>query len=299
MTIESGIYAASVSITRQDFSLDVDGTINHASRLIEKENCSGVVLGGSTAQNQFLSLREKKELIEKAGASKHKNDFILGTGSNSLLENLELIKHGLNNGMKKYLLMPPAYFSKIYNDDGVYKYFASLIEKLPEQIFICLYNHEKLCGYKFSIPVIERLHRDFANIVVAVKDSSGNLVNELDIDSFKIFPGTELHLLDGLISKKTHGLISAVANISSKISRKVYDDHLNKKKQTVNDLNCSIRKIMDKRSLIAGVHSFLSREDKKYIPIIPPLSPLSANEEKQMVDELKALDFYPKKNIAA
>ena len=95
---------------------------------------------GKPDLSDFLPSRaweKKKELIEKAGASKHKNDFIHGSGSNSLLENLELIKHGLNNGMKKYLLMPPAYFSKIYNDDGVYKYFASLIEKLPEQIFIC------------------------------------------------------------------------------------------------------------------------------------------------------------------
>ena len=298
MTIESGIYAASVSITRQDLSLDADQTINHASGLIEKENCTGIVLLGSTAQGQYLPLREKKELIEKAGASKHKNNFILGTASNSILENLELIKHGLSNGIKKYLLMPPAYFSKIYNDDGVYKYFASLIEKLPEQIFICLYNYEKLCGYKFSIPVIERLHRDFPKFVVSAKDSSGNLINELDIDSFKLFPGTELHLLEGLRSKKTHGLISAVANISSKISRKVYDDHLNKKKQTVNDLNCSIRKIMDKRSLIAGVHSFLSHADKKYIPIIPPLSPLSVNEEKEMMNELKTLNFYPERKAA-
>ena len=298
MAIKSGIYAASVSITRKDFSLDTDSTVNHAEGLIENEMCTGIVLLGSTAQAPYIFLKDKKELIEKAGASKHKDNFIFGTGSNSLLENLELIKHGLNNGINKYLLMSPSYFSKIYNDDGVYKYFASLIERLPKQIFICLYNYEKLCGYKFSVQVVERLVKDFSKIIVAAKDSTGNLIDGLDIESFKIFPGTELRLLDGLISKKTHGLISAIANISSKISRKVYDDHLNKKKQTVNDLNCSIRKIMDKRSLIAGVHSFLSHEDKKYIPIIPPLSPLSVNEEKEMMNELKTLNFYPERKAA-
>ena len=296
--MKSGIYAASVSVFREDFSLDTNSTILHAEGLIEKENCSGVVLCGSTAQGQYLSLREKKELIEKAGASKHKDNFILGTGSNSLLENLELIKHGLNNGINKYLLMSPSYFSKIYNDDGVYKYFASLIEKLPDQIYICLYNYEKLCGYKFSVQGIERLVKDFGKTIVAVKDSSGNLINELDIESFKIFPGTELQLLSGLQSQKTHGLISAVANISSKISRQVYDDHLNKKKQTVNNLNCAIRKILDKRSLIAGVHSFLSHENPKYKTILPPLSPMSASEDKKMMDELKDLNFHPEKKAA-
>ena len=296
--IKSGIYAASVSVFREDFSLDTNSTILHAEGLIENENCTGIVLMGSTAIAQYISPEEKRKLIDQAGSSKHKDNFILSTGSNSLLENFSLIKRGLANGINRYLLMPPAYFSKIYNDDGVYKYFASLIEKLPEQIYICLYNYEKLCGYKFSVQVIERLVKDFGKTIVAVKDSSGNLINELDIESFKIFPGTELKLLSGLQSQKTHGLISAVANISSKISRQVYDDHLNKKKQTVNNLNCSIRKIMDKRSLIAGVHSFLSHENPKYKTILPPLSPMSVSEDKKMMEELKALNFYPERKAA-
>ena len=296
--IKSGIYAASVSVFREDFSLDTNSTILHAEGLIENENSTGIVLMGSTAISQYISPEEKRKLIDQAGSSKHKDNFILSTGSNSLLENFSLIKRGLANGINRYLLMPPAYFSKIYNDDGVYKYFASLIEKLPEQIYICLYNYEKLCGYKFSVQVIERLVKDFGKTIVAAKDSSGNLINELDIESFKIFPGTELKLLEGLQSQKTHGLISAVANISSKISRQVYDDHLNKKKQTVNNLNCAIRKIMDKRSLIAGVHSFLSHENPKYKIILPPLCPMSTSEDKKMMAELKALDFYPERKAA-
>ena len=74
-----------------------------------------------------------------------------------------------------------------------------------------------------------------------------------------------------------------------------------KKKQTLNNRNCAIRKIMDKHSLISGVHSFLTFEDKKYKVILPPLSLLSKEQEKKMMEEFKALDFFPEKtkNIAA
>ena len=58
------------------------------------------------------------------------------------------------------------------------------------------------------------------------------------------------------------------------------------------------RKILDKRSLIAGVHSFLSHENPKYKIILPPLCPLPASEDKKMMDELKNLNFYPEKKAA-
>ena len=38
---------------------------------------------------------------------------------------------------------------------------------------------------------------------------------------------------------------------------------------------------------------------KKYKKVLPPLSLLSKKQEKQMMDDLKALDFYPEKGIAA
>ena len=297
MAVKPGIYAASVSIFKEDMSLDISNTISHAEKLILKKGCHGTVLLGSTGMAQYISLKEKKKLIDKAGNSECRDNFILGTGSNSLLENCEIIKHSLSNGINRFLLMPPAYFS--YKDSGVYKYFANIIERVPE-IFIVLYNFEKLCGYKFSIQVIEKLVKDFPAQIVAVKDSSYNLINTLDLDIL-IFPGSELKLLEGLESGKCHGIISAVANISSKISRQIFDYHQNNKKQTLNNRNCAIRKILDKNSLISGVHSFLSSENKIHKTVLPPLALLSPDQEKQMMEELKALDFFAgkNKNIAA
>ena len=72
-----------------------------------------------------------------------------------------------------------------------------------------------------------------------------------------------------------------------------------KKKQTVNERLCSIRSVFDKNNLISGIHSFMSVENEKYRFVLPPLALLNKDKEKKMMEELKDLDFYPEKDIAA
>ena len=42
----------------------------------------------------------------------------------------------------------------------------------------------------------------------------------------------------------------------------------------------------------------MSLKDEKYKIVLPPLSLLSKEQERQMIDELKTLDFYPKRKAA-
>ena len=294
MSIKKGIYSASMSILDEDLSLDVDSTIKHAEKLIV-EGCHGVVLFGSTGMAQLISSNEKKKLISKLSKSKFKDNFMIGTGSNALNENIELMKHALNNGIDKFLLMPPAYYK--YGDDGAYSFYANVVQKVPESKII-LYNFEKLSGYKFSVKIIEKLVRDFPKQIVGVKDSTYNLYEVLKIPNFLIFPGSELKLLKGL-ELGNSGIISAICNVTASLARKVYDDFQNKKKQTFNEKLCAVRKVFDNYNLISGLHSFMSIENEKYKRILPPLSLLSEAQQKEMMSKLKELDFFPEKNIAA
>ena len=294
MSIKKGIYSASMSILDEDLSLDADSTIKHAEKLIV-EGCHGVVLFGSTGMAQLISSNEKKKLISKLSKSKFKDNFMIGTGTNALNENIELMKHALNNGIDKFLLMPPAYYK--YGDDGAYSFYANVVQKVPESKII-LYNFEKLSGYKFSVKIIEKLVRDFPKQIVGVKDSTYNLYEVLKIPNFLIFPGSELKLLKGL-ELGNSGIISAICNVTASLARKVYDDFQNKKKQTFNEKLCAVRKVFDNYNLISGLHSFMSIENEKYKRILPPLSLLSEAQQKEMMSKLKELNFFPEKNIAA
>ena len=294
MSIKKGIYSASMSILYEDLSLDVDSTIKHAEKLIV-EGCHGVVLFGSTGMAQLISSNEKKKLINKLSKSKFKDNFMIGTGTNALNENIELMKHSLNNGINRFLLMPPAYYK--YGDDGVYSFYANIIQKVPESE-ILLYNFKKLSGYSFSIQVIEKLAKNFPAQILGVKDSEYNLYKTLKIPNFLVFPGSEIKLLEGL-ELGNSGIISAICNVTAGLSRKVYDDFHNKKKQTFNEKLCAVRKVFDNYNLISGLHSFISEENEKYKRVLPPLNLLSESQKNELMSKLKDLEFFPEKNMAA
>ena len=289
-----GIYAASLSIFNQDLSLDIDSTINHSENLIQA-GCHGCVLLGSTGQAQLISSREKKKLIEKLHNNKFKDYFMIGTGNNALNENIEIMKHSIDNGINRFLLMPPAYYK--YDDEGAYSFFANVVQKVPESKII-LYNFEKLSGYKFNVQIVEKLAKDFPQQIVGVKDSTYNLYEVLKIPNFLIFPGSETKLLKGL-ELGNSGIISAICNVTASLARKVYDDFNNKKTQTFNEKLCAIRKVFDNYNLISGLHSFMSSENEIYKRVLPPLSLLSEVQQKEMMSKLKELGFFPEKNIAA
>ena len=113
-----------------------------------------------------------------------------------------------------------------------------------------------------------------------------------------MFPGSEAKLLKGL-ELECAGCISAVTNVTHSLARKVFDDYEKNKTQTVNDKLILVRENFDKHNLISALHSFMSEIDKSYLNLLPPLLVLEDNEKKELLENLKKLNFIEFKNIAA
>ena len=152
--IKKGVYAAGLSVLNADRTLNIDATINHASEAIQS-GLHGVFFFGSTGQSQLISTNEKKELIAKISSHKLRKHFFLGTGNNSLNENIDLIKYGMEYDFREFLIMPPAYY-KGNTDEGVFDFYSRLIRAVPK-VKIIIYNFEKLSGYKFSTEIVVKL----------------------------------------------------------------------------------------------------------------------------------------------
>ena len=296
MALLKGVYAAGLSVLKEDLSLDVKKTIEHHEHLI-KEGLNGTFFFGSTGQGQLISIGEKKSLISELSHSKYRDNFFLGTGVNSLRDNIDLISHSFNNGFDTFLIMPPAYYVN-NTHEGVYKFYANLIQQFPK-IKIILYNFQKLSRYLFSPQAVEKLVKDFPEAIRACKDSSYNLYEILKIPGFSMFPGSETKLLHGL-QNGASGIISAVTNVTYHLAKKVYDDFNNNREQTVNNKLCAVRKAFDDtENLISALHSFKSVENKNYKRLLPPLTLLSTEKQKELLNKLRELNFIPRKNIAA
>tara|TARA_Y100001970_G_scaffold212168_1_gene259078 strand:- start:1391 stop:2275 length:885 start_codon:yes stop_codon:yes gene_type:complete len=293
--IKRGVYAAGLSVIGHDMSLDVDSTIDHAENII-KNGLHGVFFFGSTGQSQLISVNEKKDLISKIAHHKLRDQFYIGTGSNSLKENIDLIKYGIEYKFDTFLIMPPAYY-KNNSDEGVYHFYKEIITKVPK-CKIILYNFEKLSSFLFKPELVKKLASDFPKNIIGVKDSSYNLYENLKIPNFLIFPGSEAKLVKSL-ELGCAGCISAVTNVTHSIARKVFDDFEKKSPQSMNTKLISVREAFDKYHLIAALHLFMSCSDKKYKNLLPPLVSLSDPEEKELLTKLENLDFLPNKGMAA
>ena len=294
MTKISGIYAASMSVLNSDLSLNVEKTILHAEKLID-QGCHGTAIFGSTGQAQLISISEKIKLLNVLSESKYKDKHVIGTGLNSLNETINFMKIAVSLNFKKFLIMPPAYYN--YQDSDVMNFYSKIIDTIPQSQII-LYNFEKLCGYKFSIKCVENLVKKFPEQIIGVKDSSYNLFENLSIENFSVMPGSESKLLRGL-EKGCSGIITATCNATAQLARKVYDDYQNDKEQSLNQKLIDVRNSFEKYNLISALHTLFSIDDKIYENLLPPLSLLNDTDKKNLMQNLKDLNFETKSQLAA
>ena len=286
MTKIKGIYAASLSVLDENLALDVNKTIKHAENVIDL-GCHGAVFFGSTGQSQLISLSEKIQLINELPNSKYKSKFIIGTGLNSLVDTINLMKISKSVGFNNFLIMPPAYYK--YSDEEVINFYSKIINEMND-CKIILYNFEKLSGYKFSVQCVENLVKKFPNQIIGVKDSSYNLFETLKIKNFSIFPGSEAKLLKGL-ELGCDGIITATTNITGHLAREIYDNFNNNLSVTSNKNLCDIRMSFDKYNLISSLHTLMAQKNSIYKNLLPPLKLLDEFEKKDLLSNLKKLNF--------
>jgi 4-hydroxy-tetrahydrodipicolinate synthase len=293
--IKKGIYAASLSVLNENGTLNINETILHAESAI-RSGLHGVFFFGSTGQSQLISINEKKEFIAIIASHKLRKQFFLGTGCNSLNDNIDLVKYAMEYDFRDFLIMPPAYY-KGNTDEGVFEFYKKIIAATPKAKII-LYNFEKLSGYKFSAEAVTKLVKVFPENIIGCKDSSYNLFETLKLPNFLMFPGSEAKLLKGL-ELGCSGCISAVTNVTHSLARKVFDDFENKKNQSKNEQLIKVRETFDQYNLISALHSFLSDRNKKFSNILPPLVLLSDEKKKELNAKLNELKFNLEDNLAA
>ena len=225
--------------------------------------------------------------MNELSLSKYKEKFIIGTGLNSLIEAINLMKVSTTLSFKRFLIMPPAYYK--YGHEDVINFYEKIVQAVPD-CEIILYNFEKLCGYKFDIATIKELVKRFPKQIIGIKDSTYNIFEELKLENFSILPGSETKLIKGL-KMGCSGIITATCNVTAELSRKVYDDFIKDKSTIDNQKLCDVREAFDKYNLISGLHSYYSTKDKIYKNILPPLSLLKQNDYLDLEKKLNSLNF--------
>ena len=110
-----------------------------------------------------------------------------------------------------------AVYYKAVSEDGLYRHFVQLVEAIGADVRVYLYHIPPIAVVGIPPALAARLHTEFPENVVGIKDSSGDWDNTrslLDIEGLLVYPGSELPLLDAL-ELGAPGCISATANLNS------------------------------------------------------------------------------------
>lgn len=274
--LANGVYTANLTPLKTDYSVDFELLVKHCQYLLANGSTGLAVLGTTGEANSF-SLAERKEILDRTIEGGIPADKIMvGTGCCSLPESVELTKHAISKGVGGILLLPPFYYKSI-QDSGLLAYFDEFIKAVgTDGLRIYLYHFPKMSGVSFSIDIVRQLKDNYPNIIVGMKDSTGDLENtKRYIDAFpnmQIFPGTEALLLDGLKAGGA-GCISATCNVFSPYAGEVYEKHVNG-----GDASELQIKLTEKRMVFQGLpfsgalKSYLARvdQDQRWLTVRPP-----------------------------
>ncbi len=283
-----GILAAVLTPMKDDLRPDLPAFICYCQKLLD-DGCHALAILGSTGEANSIHLSDRLELIEEAARHLPKESLLVGTGSCSLAESIQLTSHALKHGLRSMLVLPPFYYTPI-SDDGVFSYYNQLIEAVANpDMRIYLYNFPKLTGYRFTLSVIDSLITRHGPIIAGLKDSSGDFAGMCEFaginPSFKIFAGTERYLLD-ILQAGGAGCISATVNITAPQARMVWDNHRTDDQEYLT----SLRDKIEKYPLVPALKALVEYQEGGQIwrNMLPPFVPLDENVKQQLFSDFES-----------
>ena len=221
-----GVLAAALTPMRGDLSVDRAAFADHCRRLLD-DGCHGLAIFGTTGEANSLSIEERIEawthLVEDGIPPE---TLLPGTGACALPDAVRLSRAALELGAPGVLALPPFYYKGV-SDDGVFRFFAELIERVgDDRLRVYLYHFPAQAAVGFSMELIGRLLDAYPGIVVGTKDSAGDAARIertcREYPGLEVFAGTERYLLDTLRWGGA-GTISATLNAFARQAREVYD----------------------------------------------------------------------------
>jgi 4-hydroxy-tetrahydrodipicolinate synthase len=93
-------------------------------------------------------------------------------------DTVQLTSHSVTNGFPHVLMLPPYYY-KNPSDDGLFKYYSEVINRVTKngtinkELAVYLYHIPQFSYAPISLKLIQRLRTAFPTHIVGIKDSTG------------------------------------------------------------------------------------------------------------------------------
>jgi 4-hydroxy-tetrahydrodipicolinate synthase len=257
-----------------------------------EQGAHGLAVFGTTSEANSLSISERMSLLEHLVANKIPGRLLMpGTGACSVPEAVQLTRGALDAGVGGVLVLPPFYYKNVA-EDGVYAYYAEIIERIGSSALrLFLYHIPQMSGVAITSALIARLRNAYGNVIAGLKDSSGVWDNVAlllrEFPELAIFPASEKFLLRALRLGGA-GCISATANFQVSSIRKLIEipdgDDRNRLDQDVGRIRSAFEQYPLVPALKAATASLFRRDSWRIVR--PPLTELSAARRTKLLNAL-------------
>ena len=293
-----GVLSPVITPFKRDLSPDADRFVKHC-RWLMKSGCAGLAVFGTNSEANSMSVEEKLELLDalvKGGVPAAA--LMPGTGHCALTDSVKMTREAVRIGCGGVLMLPPFYYKGV-SDEGLFRNFSEIIERVgDERLRLYLYHIPPVSNVAISLDLIDRLLSRYPGIVAGAKDSSGDwsntqaMLERFKDRSFDVFPGSEVFLLDGLRAGGK-GCITATGNVNPGAIGNVFKNWRSTEADKLQAGITATRKIVQKVPMIPALKAITAHfgNDPAWRTVRPPLTELTADQDQQVITELKAAGF--------
>ena len=289
----SGAYCAVLTPLENNFSINNNLHLRHCQSLMHK-GLDGLTIFGTNGEASSFSIKQKIHSIEFLLENRiDASNLIIGSGSASLEDAIELTNFSVKIGAKASLLIPPFYFKNV-TDDGIISYYRNVIEQTGDNNFkFLLYNIPQHSGVTINFNIIENLLKLYPNNVVGLKDSTGNMDNMLKtikyFNNFAVFCGNGAMALH-TTKRGGAGAITGDANITARLLSFIIHNFKREKEidnfDGLQTLIENIRNVLSSHEQISLLKAYYSIADniEEWNNVMPPLKKIdNPSNNKQVI----------------
>lgn len=268
-----GLWCATLTPLTDDGGVDHARFAAHVHALFA-QGVDGVAPFGTTGEGQSFSLEERRAGVDALlAAGIPAARIIAATGCAALPETIALSRHAVAAGCVTCLVLPP-FFWKDVSDDGLFAWYANVIEGVRDpRLRVFLYHVPQVSAVPLSVDLVARLAAAFPDVVVGVKDSEGNWAHTAAllerVPQLTIMIGHEPHV-PRLLRAGGAGTICGVANIYPELVRALMSPHVTREDEA---RIAMFIEIAFRQPFLAGFKSMVAdrTRDPGWLAVRPPL----------------------------
>jgi 4-hydroxy-tetrahydrodipicolinate synthase len=293
----TGVLSPVVTPFNADYSPDAARFVRQCRWLVA--NNVGLAAFGTNSEANSLTADERIDLLEKlveGGIDPAR--MMPGTGCCALGDSVRLTAHAVKLGCAGVLMLPPFYYKGV-SDEGLFRNFAEIIERVGDaRLQIYLYHIPPVSQVPISLNLIERLLKAYPKSIAGVKDSSGDwkntkaMLDRFAAGGFDVFAGSESFLLANM-RNAGKGCISAMANVNPAAIHHLY---VNWKSTDAEDLQANLdatRAAFAKFPMIPALKQAVAHwsGDPAWAKVRPPLVELNGAQSEALLADLEERGF--------